>query len=415
MPKKTIQINKTNQLKINRWLKGLSNRIQNIDILDKQFHETVINEMKQLKECSEKNIIQFYMDRISSVIDNMESDVWDEDLMKSTVTPIVRSSLAIKYTANQTFDNNIDIYFNEVKREYILHPMNESDDLEFLPENRDIFIKNNLKLVINCAKRYRGLGLPFEDLIQIGNYGLLVAFDKFDKDRANLRIAIMNAIDESGLDTFEYDEAVRIIKSSFSYDKDLDRTLKLVPTDGFETVETFKDWVYKNIKTAVFASVAFQWIRAYILLELSKLSQVVRIPKSSKSSGSDVSEQSQGPSIISLDSINPHTDDNYHDNTIAGIANERFLIEDEAIDKEDNDVLFRKIIFEAMRPLSEFERRIIKKKFGIGFPYAMSINEIAESEGMQQNKVKYILTSCIKEISNNISKRDKEMLADILM
>ena len=45
---------------------------------------------------------------------------------------------------------------------------------------RDIFIESNLKLVVSIAKRYRGCGVPMEDLIQEGNIGLIRAVDKFD-------------------------------------------------------------------------------------------------------------------------------------------------------------------------------------------------------------------------------------------
>ena len=44
-------------------------------------------------------------------------------------------------------------------------------------------IEKNLRLVVSVAKKYRGYGLPFEDLIQEGNIGLMAAVGKFDPDR----------------------------------------------------------------------------------------------------------------------------------------------------------------------------------------------------------------------------------------
>jgi RNA polymerase primary sigma factor len=48
---------------------------------------------------------------------------------------------------------------------------------------RKKLIEKNLKLVVSVAKKYRGMGLPFEDLIQEGNIGLMKAVEKFDPDR----------------------------------------------------------------------------------------------------------------------------------------------------------------------------------------------------------------------------------------
>jgi RNA polymerase primary sigma factor len=48
---------------------------------------------------------------------------------------------------------------------------------------RDHLITANTRLVISIAKRYRGHGVPFQDLIQEGNLGLMRAVDKFDPGR----------------------------------------------------------------------------------------------------------------------------------------------------------------------------------------------------------------------------------------
>ena len=48
---------------------------------------------------------------------------------------------------------------------------------------RQTLIEKNLKLVVSVAKRYRGYGLPFEDLIQEGNIGLMKGVEKYDPDR----------------------------------------------------------------------------------------------------------------------------------------------------------------------------------------------------------------------------------------
>jgi RNA polymerase primary sigma factor len=72
---------------------------------------------------------------------------------------------------------------------------------------RQRLTEKNLRLVISVAKKYRGMGLPFEDLIQEGNLGLMKAIDKFDPDRGYrfstyatwwIRQAVQRAVADKG-------------------------------------------------------------------------------------------------------------------------------------------------------------------------------------------------------------------------
>jgi len=72
---------------------------------------------------------------------------------------------------------------------------------------REHLIMANTRLVISIAKRYQGRGVPFHDLIQEGNLGLMRAVDKFDPGRGYkfstyatwwIRQAITRALSDQG-------------------------------------------------------------------------------------------------------------------------------------------------------------------------------------------------------------------------
>jgi RNA polymerase primary sigma factor len=50
---------------------------------------------------------------------------------------------------------------------------------------RERLARANTRLVISIAKRYRNLGIPFNDLIQEGNVGLMRAVDRYDPESGN--------------------------------------------------------------------------------------------------------------------------------------------------------------------------------------------------------------------------------------
>lgn len=404
MAKQSKGLSKTSQAKINKFLKN-ANRDNNFN---NEFSSIVKKDVLMIKDCSEKSIVDFYIDECEKLLEQSENNITFNDEVWGELKAKTRARLAAKYVSGKHFDNNIDIYFNEVKREYILHPQGESEDMEFLPENRDIFIANNLKLVINCAKRYRNLGLPFDDLIQIGNVGLLMAWDKFDTDRANLRHAILEDIQTNEHNEWTYEQAQDLVKRNFKYSKTLDATLMKLPQEGFVSKEAFITWAEQNIKKASFSSIGFAWIRAMILLELNNLAKVIKIPKSAQD------DEENKINIIYLDSINPYTEDNYADGIVSEITNEEFAVEDENIENMEQKNMFKEFVSKLLMNLPAMDRRIIKKRFGIGVPYQLSISEIAENEGITTNRVKYIITSALKTITNSIPEKDKETIIEML-
>ena len=400
-----FNLTKTSLKKINNFLDSVEDKIDDEQFF-KQFESIVFLDVKRIKDCAESVIVDFYIETCQHLLDKNEYEIYES--FYDELKQITRKKLADKYVSKQSFDNNIDIYFNEVKREYILHPMGESEDMQFVPENRDIFIKNNLKLVIDCAKRYQNLGLPLEDLIQAGNEGLLITFNKFDTDRANLRFAILDDINKSENVSFTLEEAEELIKRNFQYTKTLDATLKKLPKNGFNSKEEFIEWANENIKKASFSSIAFAWIKASIISEINKVGKIIKVPKS-------VQKDSQSSlNLIRLDSINPHTDDNYHDNQISEVANEEFAIMDESMEAMEKQNMFKGILEKVFSKLQPIDRRIIKKKFGIDAPFQMSINEIAENEGISSNKVKYSITNTLKIIEKNISETDRKNIMELL-
>lgn len=366
------------------------------DIKQDTLYQIILFDVTHIRDVPEKDIVSLYLQDFKNIIDGLSGDSDNDNILYDSLKTQVRKELVRRFAPSKVYDNTIDTYFNDVKREYILHPAGESDNMDFMPENKDVFIKNNLKLVVECAKRYRGLGLDFDDLIQIGNYGLMVAFNKFDASRANLRTAILEDIenlDYNNDDKIEYEDAVKIIKDNFSYSKLLNQTLGKIPKTGFDNKDAFKEWTYKNIKKPAFSSIAFAWIRAEIVLELNKYANTVRAPKQMNK---------RAPlTMIELDSPNPYTDDVYGDSVTAQATDENFVIEDDGFNIQEHNDELSDTVETLLDGVGETDVRILKKKYGIGYPFNMTLFEISESEGISVNKVKQSLSATIQKMQEN--------------
>lgn len=89
-----------------------------------------------------------------------------------------------KIKGNNKEKNPIRRYFDEVGNEALLTREEEVELAKRIEQGdkqaREKLASSNLRLVISIAKKYRNYGLPFLDLIQEGNLGLMKAIEKFD-------------------------------------------------------------------------------------------------------------------------------------------------------------------------------------------------------------------------------------------
>jgi RNA polymerase primary sigma factor len=86
-------------------------------------------------------------------------------------------------TELEHYDDAIKIYLRDIQRTPLLNAESERELALKIEQGdkaaRNKMIESNLRLVVKIAKRYNNRGLPFLDLIEEGNLGLIKAVERF--------------------------------------------------------------------------------------------------------------------------------------------------------------------------------------------------------------------------------------------
>ena len=151
------------------------------EILDNLFEPFKNN--KTIKSINYGNSSDLVKQIIDKYLEMFEYVIIDDDIVIEDIGKIIK-----EVNLHEDLSDSLSIYLNEIGQIPLLTPQEEKELFIRYINDKDIkaykkICESNLRLVVNIAKRYVGLGVDFEDLIQEGNIGLINGIKKFDLEK----------------------------------------------------------------------------------------------------------------------------------------------------------------------------------------------------------------------------------------
>ena len=138
----------------------------------------VKNKVKVISDTDEEGIEEIDFDDADEA--DLSSEMDDEDVPDEKELNYISNLIVGDVKVN----DSVKIYLKEIGKVRLLSAQEEIEIAKRIAagdeEAKQELINANLRLVISIAKRYAGRGMPFLDLIQEGNMGLIKAVEKFD-------------------------------------------------------------------------------------------------------------------------------------------------------------------------------------------------------------------------------------------
>lgn len=293
----------------------------------------------------------------------------------------------------------IQNYFNDVSNVYNNDNFKDVNNIELnstiTESDKKRLIKSNLKLVIAIAKKYKGCGLTFEELISAGNLGLCIAIDKYDLNKSTIKKSILEKIETQTWPMNKY-ELLYIFEDDMTYGKLKEDFIQSFDIDGDIKKEDVILWIKENIKIAKFSSVAAMWINSYIIQEIENTSRIVKKPKTEINKDKEKTGKYIKETIVNIDN-NTDEDDQFSPFIITDNV-------DNAIDELiaiDNYNEFKKILSKILYNIKGRDKRIILKRFGIGVIEPMLPKDIANDERISIARVSQIIQNTLNKMQEN--------------
>jgi len=236
--------------------------------------------------------------------------------------------------------------------------------VEYEQAKRDLS-GGNLRLVVSIAKKYRNRGLPFLDIIQEGNTGLMRAVDKYEYKRGYkfstyatwwIRQAITRAIADHA------------------------RTIR-VPVHMIETMSKLRN-IQKNLLQELGREPTVEEIALKAKMPIDETRRVMKI--------------SRHP--ISLDRPVGESEDSQFGDFI---EDER---QESPSDSATSDML-RQRINDVLKTLTYREREILKLRYGIGDGYTYTLEEVGRIFKVTRERVRQVESKAIRKLQHPVRRQ----------